>query len=160
MHATSTRSGAPFTPFGRSRWKCDLACRHCGSRAGHARPDELSTAEAIDLVDQMAALGVKEVSLIGGEAYLREDWLDIVRRIRGHGMICQLTTGGRGLTEEILIAAKDAGLTGVGISIDGLESTHDSLRGVKGSFRFCSSICCALRARLAFATAPTRRSIA
>jgi radical SAM protein with 4Fe4S-binding SPASM domain len=115
--------------------KCDLACRHCGSRAGHARPDELSTAEAIDLVDQMAALGVKEVSLIGGEAYLREDWLDIVRRIRGHGMICQLTTGGRGLTEEILIAAKDAGLTGVGISIDGLESTHDSLRGVKGSFR-------------------------
>jgi MoaA/NifB/PqqE/SkfB family radical SAM enzyme len=24
--------------------RCDLACQHCGSRAGHARPDELSTA--------------------------------------------------------------------------------------------------------------------
>ncbi len=41
---------------------CDLACRHCGSRAGRARPDELSTEEALDLVDQMADLGVKEVS--------------------------------------------------------------------------------------------------
>ncbi len=30
--------------------KCDLACRHCGSRAGHARPDELTTSEALDLV--------------------------------------------------------------------------------------------------------------
>ena len=47
---------------------CDLACRHCGSRAGRDRPDELTTEECLDLVDQMAALGVKEVSLIGGEA--------------------------------------------------------------------------------------------
>ena len=36
---------------------CDLACRHCGSRAGRARPDELTTAEALNLVDQMADLG-------------------------------------------------------------------------------------------------------
>ena len=65
---------------------CDLACRHCGSRAGRARPDELSTEECLDLVRQMAALGVREVTLIGGEAYLREDWLEIVRgdRARGH----------------------------------------------------------------------------
>jgi hypothetical protein len=45
---------------------CDLACRHCGSRAGKERPDELTTAEALDLIDQMARLGVKEVTLIGG----------------------------------------------------------------------------------------------
>src|SRR5689334_3834153 len=79
---------------------CDLACRHCGSRAGRARPDELSTAECLDLVDQMADLGVQEVSLIGGEAYLREDWTDILRRIRARGMIALLTTGGRGITPE------------------------------------------------------------
>src|SRR4051794_18287110 len=50
--------------------QCDLACRHCGSRAGHQRPDELSTAECLDLVRQMAELGVMEVTIIGGEAYL------------------------------------------------------------------------------------------
>src|SRR5262245_14453356 len=61
--------------------RCDLACVHCGSRAGRARPDELDTAACLDLVAQMADLGVREVSLIGGEAYLRDDWLDIVREI-------------------------------------------------------------------------------
>jgi radical SAM superfamily enzyme YgiQ (UPF0313 family) len=54
---------------------CDLACRHCGSRAGRARPDELSTAECLDLVGQLAALGVREVTLIGGEAYLTQEGL-------------------------------------------------------------------------------------
>src|SRR6188474_861009 len=44
--------------------RCDLACRHCGSRAGRSRPDELTTEEALDLVRQMAELGVKEVTII------------------------------------------------------------------------------------------------
>src|SRR6187401_3559971 len=80
--------------------RCDLACRHCGSRAGRARPDELTTEEALDLVDQMAELGVREVTVIGGEAYLRDDWTDIVRAVRKHGMTCTMTTGGRGLGVE------------------------------------------------------------
>src|ERR1700691_6045240 len=67
--------------------RCDLACRHCGSRAGRARPDELSTPEALDLVRQMAELGVKHVTLIGGEASLRDDCLRIARAIRDHGMV-------------------------------------------------------------------------
>lgn len=113
--------------------RCDLACRHCGSRAGAARPDELSTAECLDLVRQMAELGVQEVTLIGGEAYLRDDWLEIVAAIRAHGMQCSMTSGGRGLTRERARAAKAAGLAGVSISIDGLAETHDRLRGVRGS---------------------------
>ena len=113
--------------------RCDLACHHCSSRAGRARPDELTTAEALDLVDQMADLGVLEVTLIGGEAYLRDDWTDIVRAIRRRGMECTMVTGGRGLTPERARAAKDAGIQSVSVSIDGLEDTHDALRGVKGS---------------------------
>jgi radical SAM protein with 4Fe4S-binding SPASM domain len=115
--------------------KCDLACRHCGSRAGRERPDELSPAEALDLVDQMADLGVKEVTVIGGEAYLRDDWVDIIRKVRDRGMSCTMTTGGRGVTAERARAAKDAGLQSVSVSVDGLEATHDMLRGVVGSYR-------------------------
>jgi radical SAM protein with 4Fe4S-binding SPASM domain len=115
--------------------QCDLACRHCGSRAGHARQDELTTAECLDLVGQMAALGVMEVTLIGGEAYLRADWTDIIREIRKNGMSCTMTSGGRGITPEKARAAKDAGLESVSISIDGNEATHDRLRGVKGSYQ-------------------------
>lgn len=112
---------------------CDLACRHCGSRAGHARPDELSTEQCLDLVRQMAELGVREVTLIGGEAYLREDWLEIVRAIAAHGMTPTMTSGGRGIDSARAQGAKAAGLRSVSISLDGLRATHDRLRGVRGS---------------------------
>src|SRR5882672_633144 len=49
---------------------CDLKCMHCGSRAGHRRPRELDTRECLEVVDALARLGTREVSLIGGEAYL------------------------------------------------------------------------------------------
>jgi MoaA/NifB/PqqE/SkfB family radical SAM enzyme len=114
--------------------RCDLACRHCGSRAGRERPEELSTEQCLDLVRQMAELDVKEITLIGGEAYLRDDWTDIVRAIRGHGMQCTITTGGRGFTAERARAAKEAGVQSVSVSIDGMRDVHDHLRGVRGSF--------------------------
>jgi radical SAM protein with 4Fe4S-binding SPASM domain len=114
--------------------RCDLACRHCSSRAGRARPDELTTAEALDLVDQLADLGVLEVTLIGGEAYLRDDWTDIVRAIRRRDMECTIVTGGRGLTPDLARAARDAGVMSVSVSVDGTPETHDLLRGVKGSY--------------------------
>jgi radical SAM protein with 4Fe4S-binding SPASM domain len=115
--------------------KCDLACRHCGSRAGHERPDELTTAECLDVVAQMAALGVLEVTLIGGEAYLRDDWLEIVRAVRAAGMQCTIVTGGRGLTPERARGAADAGLQSASLSIDGAEAAHDQLRGLPGTHR-------------------------
>ena len=124
---------------------CDLACRHCGSRAGRDRPDELSTAEALDLVEQMADLGVKEVSLIGGEAYLRGDWLDLIAALTKRGIAVSTTSGGRGLTKDVIVNAKAAGLRAASISIDGDEATHDRLRGVAGSYRSAFDALHALR---------------
>jgi radical SAM protein with 4Fe4S-binding SPASM domain len=114
--------------------RCDLSCQHCSSRAGRARDDELSTAEALDVVAQMADLGVEEVILIGGEAYLRPDWLALVASIRARGMRCGIVTGGRGLTRDLAKAASDAGVQTVSVSVDGQKATHDRLRGVRGSF--------------------------
>ncbi len=115
--------------------RCDLACRHCGSRAGRERPDELDTSQALDLVRQMAALGVMEVTIIGGEAYLRPDWLEIIGAIRDAGMECTMTTGGRGMTRERARGAAAAGIRSVSVSIDGAEAAHDRLRGVAGSYQ-------------------------
>ncbi|MBI2388407.1 MAG: radical SAM protein [Deltaproteobacteria bacterium] len=113
--------------------RCDQACRFCGTRAGRPREDELSTAEAVDVVRQLADMGCMEVALHGGETYLRDDWLDIVRAIRDHGMDCTMVTGGRGMTQERARAAKEAGIHAVSVSIDGLDETHDALRGLRGS---------------------------
>jgi radical SAM protein with 4Fe4S-binding SPASM domain len=115
--------------------RCDLACQHCGTRAGHAASDELDTAECLDLVRQMAELGIKEVTLIGGEAYLRPVWLAIVAAVRRLGMDCSMTTGGRGITRERAAQAAEAGLTSVAVSLDGVEASHDRQRALDGSFR-------------------------
>ncbi|NVB85257.1 MAG: radical SAM protein [Kofleriaceae bacterium] len=124
--------------------RCDQACRHCGSRAAVERPNELTTEECLDLVRQMADLGVMEVTVIGGEAYLRPDFLDIVRAIRARGMHCTMVSGGRGIDLDLARAMARADIGSVSISIDGAEETHDRLRG-KASYRDALAALRALR---------------
>jgi len=114
---------------------CDHRCLHCGPRAGEARPDELTTDEALALVGELAELGVGEVVLIGGEAYLRNDFILIARAIRDAGMACTMTTGGLGLTRARADAMVEAGIQSVSVSIDGLEENHDFVRDRVGSWK-------------------------
>ncbi|MBD2457469.1 nif11-class peptide radical SAM maturase 3 [Nostoc sp. FACHB-87] len=114
--------------------KCNLACSHCGSRAGEERVKELSTAEALDLVRQLAEVGIKEVTLIGGEAFMRADWLEIAAAINQAGMLCTMTTGGYGISREMVKKMKAADIAFVSVSTDGLQATHDRLRGRQGSW--------------------------
>jgi radical SAM protein with 4Fe4S-binding SPASM domain len=114
--------------------RCSLSCSHCGSRAGAARQHELTTAEALDLVAQLADAGIREVALIGGEAFLRSDWLQIAEAIRDAGMVCSMTTSGFGLSRTAISRIAKAGMRHVSVSVDGLEETHDQIRRAKGSF--------------------------
>jgi radical SAM protein with 4Fe4S-binding SPASM domain len=115
--------------------KCDLSCRHCGSRAGKARANELTTREALDLVDQISRMGAREITLIGGEAYLHEGWLEIAAAIARAGMTVGIVTGGQGMTRERAARAREAGVSAVSVSVDGLEALHDRVRNKKGSYR-------------------------
>lgn len=116
--------------------KCNLACQHCGSRAGNTRAKELSTEEALDLVKQLADVGIKEVTLIGGEAFLRADWLEIAKAITSAGMLCGMTTGGFGISLDTAHRMKEAGIKVVSVSVDGLEATHNRLRGRQNSWQW------------------------
>lgn len=115
--------------------KCNLSCCHCGSRAGPARNQELSTEEALDAVRQLAEVGIDEVTLIGGEAFLRPDWLTIAAAISQHDMVCTMTTGGYGISARMAEKMVEAGIAQVSVSIDGLKDTHDLLRGRTGSYQ-------------------------
>lgn len=116
---------------------CNLACVHCGSRAGTGREGELSTDEALDLVRQLAEVGITEVTLIGGEAFMRRDWLVIAAEITRRGMACTVTTGGYRLTRGMAERMAEAGIHRASVSVDGLEATHDRLRGKPGSWQSC-----------------------
>jgi len=126
--------------------RCDHACTHCGSRAGVARERELSTDEALVVVDQLAAMGAREVVLIGGEAYLHDGFTTIVGALRDRGIAPALTTGGRGITAELAAELARVGLAYASVSIDGLEATHDRMRHLRGSWRSAMTALDRLRA--------------
>jgi radical SAM protein with 4Fe4S-binding SPASM domain len=114
--------------------RCDQPCTHCGSRAGTVRAHELTTAEALDVAEQLGRAGTFECALIGGEAYLHPGFLDVIRALRSHGVRPSMTSGGRGITAALAEQMAEAGLHTVSISVDGLEPTHDLMRAAKGSF--------------------------
>lgn len=133
--ATAADALAPTYVVWELTLACDLACRHCGSRAGKARAAELSLDQARDVVRQLAEMGTREVTFIGGEAYLYADWLAVVRATADAGIRCTMTTGARALDAATARAARDAGMRAMSVSIDGLAPTHDRLRAVPGSHR-------------------------
>jgi radical SAM protein with 4Fe4S-binding SPASM domain len=114
--------------------KCNLRCHHCGSSAGLPRRNELTTGEALALCDQFPDLLVQEVDFTGGESLLRPDWKEIALRLKELRIRTNLLTNGVNLTPEIVGEMIEAGITCVGISIDGLEKSHDFMRGQHGTF--------------------------
>lgn len=112
---------------------CCFSCRHCGSRAGRARENELSTAECLDVVRQLAELGCQRVSLIGGEVFMRKDWFEILRALTGSGISTAIITNGFEFSDRIISQLKDAKVESIAVSIDGNRRVHDFLRQ-NGSF--------------------------
>lgn len=114
--------------------RCDQRCTHCGSRANDPREHELDREQALRVVAELAELKTREVILIGGEAYLHDNFLDISQALSDAGISVGVTSGGRGIDQARAVAMYNVGIRRVSISIDGLESTHDLLRANRGSF--------------------------
>lgn len=113
---------------------CNLRCRHCASCAGVPRPAELTLDECLAICDQFPALLVQEVDFTGGEPLLNPNWPRIAGRLRDLGIPARMVTNGVNLTHGTIALMKDSGLAGVGVSLDGLEQTHDYVRCLPGMF--------------------------
>ena len=125
---------APVTAVWEVTMGCNMQCQHCGSSCAAPLPDELDTDEALRLCDEIGALGLKWVTLSGGEPFLRRDWHRLARRLRDHGVIPNVISNGWLIDGELLGLARDAGVGSLAISLDGIEQTHDSIRK-RGSYR-------------------------
>lgn len=114
--------------------KCNLNCMHCGSVAGAARARELSAGECQQVCDQLIELGCKEVTFIGGEIFLYPGWEKVGRYLSDHGATVNIMTNGYKFNNKHIDQIQYAKLTNVGISLDGLEQTHNTIRRKKDSF--------------------------
>ena len=127
--------GFPFIVGWELTLACNLRCRHCGSSAGLPRANELTLEESLAICNQFPALLVQEVDFTGGEPLLRPDWPRIAAHLGELGISTKILTNGLTLEPDTVVQMKDAGIAGVGVSLDGLEATHDYIRGHKGLFR-------------------------
>lgn len=118
--------------------RCNERCIHCGSRCGeHDRVNELSKEQYRKILDDVKRdFGVKQVELdiTGGEPLLRRDFFDIMSYANSLGFRWGMTSNATLINDDIAHGLHECGMKTISVSIDGLESTHDSLRGVNGAF--------------------------
>jgi AdoMet-dependent heme synthase len=128
---------APFLVIWETTQACDLACKHCRAEAQPNRhPDELTTAEAKKLLDDVRRFGPIIFVFSGGDAMKRPDIVELVEYGANLGLRMAITPATTPLaTRKQLQALKDAGLSRLAVSLDGSHpGIHDEFRQVSGSF--------------------------
>ncbi len=132
---------------------CDLACRHCRAEAVPLRhPDELTTAEGLRLVEQLAAFGDPKPHLVltGGDPLKRPDLWLVIAAARAFGLGVSVAPSATPLVSPAELARfEEAGVEAISLSLDGSTAQrHDALRGIPGTF-----VCTLAAARAAGAAA-------
>lgn len=115
--------------------RCNHRCLHCYSDSAVPMEAELSRAEALHLVSQIASMGVFYVYILGGEPLMRPDFLDVVAAAQREGVGVAFNTNGWFISPEVARAIRNRGVRKVRVSLDGASAeTHDSFRRKPGSF--------------------------
>ncbi len=114
--------------------RCNLACRHCYSYADPNAEDFLSTEFVLGAIPELKKAGIKFVIFSGGEPLIRHDIFDIAKAMRDAGIVTYLSTNGLYVSEKNVDRIIGT-FNYIGISIDGIETVHDSFRGLKGAYR-------------------------
>ena len=120
--------------------RCNLACAHCYLDAETLRDgaeNELSTAEVRGVLDEITQRGAPTmVVLTGGEPLVRRDLEKIIAHGAARDLAMVVGTNGTLLTNRRVLALKEAGALGVGISVDSLDADHhDRFRGLPGAWK-------------------------
>ncbi|MDY6857444.1 MAG: radical SAM protein [Thermodesulfobacteriota bacterium] len=126
--------GFPFVIGFELTLACNLRCKHCASSAGRPRVNELSLNEILNICDQFPDLLVQEVDFTGGEPLLHSEWARIAIHLHKLNIPVRMVSNGI-LLKDNISRIVDSGIATFGISIDGLESTHDHIREKPGLFK-------------------------
>lgn len=123
--------------------RCNLRCVHCGSPAEKVvLKEELTTDEVLSVFEQIATTfdmsQFRHINITGGEPFVRKDLIEILRRLSKYPFYrnTDIQTNGIFIADNpsVLEDLMECGVTGIGVSIDGLKDSHDSFRNVQGGF--------------------------
>ncbi len=115
---------------------CNLRCVHCYTDSENKKySDELTTAEGLRLIDELADFAIPSLLFSGGEPLMRPDLLQLIEHAAKKNIRPVISTNGTLIDRDTARAIKNAGVVYVGISLDGMEDINDSFRGVKGAFK-------------------------
>jgi radical SAM protein with 4Fe4S-binding SPASM domain len=130
-----SKVNAPMVVWNITR-KCNLNCPvcHLGS-APEADANELTTQEARELIDQMAAMHVPLISVYGGEPLTRSDFLELAGYAHDKGLRMIFSTNATLITKEIAEKIRESGISYVGIDLDGLAQDGGNGMDVMGGLK-------------------------
>ncbi|MCX7897602.1 MAG: heme d1 biosynthesis radical SAM protein NirJ [Rhodocyclaceae bacterium] len=116
--------------------RCNLACKHCYAVSADVDfKGELAREEIFSVMEDLKRSHVPALILSGGEPLMRPDFFAIARHAKALGFYTALSTNGTLIDAPLAEEIADVGFDYVGISLDGLEETHDRFRRMPGAFR-------------------------
>jgi len=109
--------------------KCNLKCLHCYADATAVEADgEINTKGAKQVIDDLAAFKIPVLLFSGGEPTTRPDLPELAAHASQAGLRVVVSSNGTLITPGLADQLKKAGVSYVGISLDGAEATHNKLR--------------------------------
>lgn len=128
----SKSAPVPDHPLGNCFWelnrRCEFLCLHCRAESSPAGDEGLPLEAALEIADQVVALGVPHMTLTGGEPMLYPGWDRIARRLADGGVRVRLFTSGVALDTSAISQALANGVAEFAIPLDGPREIHDALR--------------------------------
>ena len=116
--------------------RCNLSCIHCYYNSNRKASIELTTQQALDIIEQLGKMKVFEAYLTGGEALLREDWPILIQRLRENNIQVGIISNGTQIDESAAKRLSELKVKWVQISIDGASpEVHDRVRGLSGGWQ-------------------------
>ncbi|WP_428269634.1 radical SAM protein [Haliangium sp.] len=126
------RLSAPINVLWEPSLHCNLHCAFCYNASG---PSGERGNQKLEAIRQFADSGALQLTIIGGEPMMMPDFYDMVHYAEELGMGTEFVTNGWFLDEKSIERLSETEISQLVVSIDGLEETHDRLRGKKGTFK-------------------------
>src|SRR5215467_996242 len=127
------RSIRPLSAHIKLTENCQAKCISCDYWKTRWQ-DAINTEQAVDLLNQIAAAGIRSLRLTGGEPLLRKDMFEVLKRANSTSFKSIIIQTNGLLLKKLHKEMNDSPITKVAVSVDGLEKTNDLIRGINGYF--------------------------